>query len=138
MKKLLFAMAFILALTTFPLPSFAAQPAADLIVCPESQPAQMPGRLHAKVFDTAVNTGVSRAVKILQLSINELSQKTSIKVDGAIGPQTRRALCGLSETKLLGIYARRQADFYQGIAARKPSQKKFLKGWLRRAAWIPE
>lgn len=111
---------------------------AEVIVCPANQAAEMPERLHIKLFDTAVNTGVSRAVKILQQSINELNPAASLAVDGVIGPKTRQALCGLSEAQVLAVYARRQADFYRGIVARKPSQKKFLNGWLRRAAWLPE
>jgi hypothetical protein len=31
----------------------------------------------------------------------------------------------------------RQAAFYEGIVRNKPSQRKFLAGWLKRAAWIP-
>jgi hypothetical protein len=38
---------------------------------------------------------------------------------------------------LLDKYCERQAAFYQGLAAKKASQKKFLKGWLKRAAWKP-
>ena len=58
--------------------------------------------------------------------------------DGQAGPKTLRALCGLSETALLNLYAERQAEFYEDLARRKPSQLKFLKGWLSRAGWLPE
>jgi len=57
--------------------------------------------------------------------------------DGKIGPKTLRALCGLSETAVLNLYADRQAQFYRDLAGRKPSQQKFLGGWLKRAAWLP-
>ena len=34
-------------------------------------------------------------------------------------------------------YAEAQADHYRAIVRSKPSQEKYLKGWLRRAAWLP-
>lgn len=99
---------------------------------------QLNPRVRAKVFDTAVNAGHSRAIKILQQSLNKFSTtKPKLSVDGVIGPKTRLASCNVDPGKLLTTYANQQADFYRGIVARKPNQQKFLKGWLRRAAWIP-
>ena len=103
----------------------------------------LPARLTAKLFDTAVNMGVGRAAKLLQTSINSLGPVVKLIVDGAIGPRTLDALGLLldapnGEGRVLTAYADAQANHYQAIVRNKPSQKKFLKGWLRRAAWIPE
>lgn len=94
-------------------------------------------RLQIKLFDTGVNTGVGRAIKLLQQSINLINTQAKLKVDGALGPKTRAAMMGLSEHYILSTYSSEQADFYRGIVDRNPSQKRFLNGWLKRAAWIP-
>jgi type VI secretion system secreted protein VgrG len=96
----------------------------------------LPDRIHMKVFDTAVNTGVLRAKKILQEALNDFG--AGLKVDGNVGLKTRLAICGKDEDVILAKYAAKQADFYRSIVARKPNQAKFLKGWLRRAAWVPK
>lgn len=119
-------------------PAVESAPAADLIACQPGQGPAIPSRLQAKLFDTAVNTGVGRATRLLQETLNGIEPPAGLKVDGLIGPRTRAALCGRSEEAVLQAYARRQAAFYQGLAGRNPGQAKFLQGWLRRAAWLPE
>lgn len=113
---------------------------AEVIVCAPGHEHQrlLPDRLHAKVFDTSVNVGVSRAKKLLQQSLNQANPKAQLAVDGKIGAKSRSALCGLDEDILLQIYSARQADFYRAIVARNPSQAKYINGWLRRARWVPK
>lgn len=97
-------------------------------------------RITAKLFDTAVNVGVGGAVKMLQRAINKMGPISQLTVDGKIGPRTIAAY-GLvacnDEVCFLDTFCREQEDHYRRIVARKPSQQKFLKGWLRRAAWVP-
>ncbi len=105
----------------------------------------LPSRLTEKLFDTAVNMGQSRAAKLVQRAVNDLGQMPPLVEDGSVGPLT---LAGLrlilvldsppGEDRVLRAYAAAQAEYYQALADVKPSQRKFLKGWLRRAAWIPE
>lgn len=109
----------------------------DIIQCPDGQLASIPDRLHQKVFNASINVGVGRGARLLQQSINAL-RNPDISVDGRVGPATRGALCGLSEDAVIEQYKRQQAAFYRSIVARRPSQGKFLKGWLSRAAWEPE
>ena len=109
-----------------------------VVVCRPAENPKIPERLQAKLFDTAVNTGIGRATKLLQESLNELKPEAKLKVDGALGPKTRAALCGLSEADILAVYVEKQAAFYQSLVEKRPNQAKFLKGWLRRAAWVPE
>jgi lysozyme family protein len=123
------------ALFLFVFISAPAYPAT--VSCLPGEIPAFPERVMDKLYDTAVNTGVSRASKILQEALNELIKPPKLAVDGKIGPATRKAICGLDENAVLGKLAERQAAFYRGIVARKPSQAKFLKGWLRRAAWLP-
>jgi lysozyme family protein len=76
-------------------------------------------------FDTAVNMGVGRAVKLLQASLG-------CAVDGDFGPATRDAAqaCDLG-TAVVG-YCQAREDFYRRLAAQRPKLAVFLKGWLNR------
>lgn len=106
---------------------------------PESNcQTRLTARVRAKTYDTAVNTGIPRAIKILQQAANEVNSSSySISVDGQMGPKTRAAVCRAGDDALLKAYTKKQEAFYRSIVARNPTQEKFLKGWLRRAAWIP-
>lgn len=98
------------------------------------------GRITAKLFDTAVNVGVGGAVKMLQRAINRMGPISPLEVDGKLGPRTIAAY-GLAtsgdEVCFLDTFCREQEAHYRRIVQRKPSQERFLKGWLRRAAWVP-
>jgi lysozyme family protein len=83
----------------------------------------LPDRLRMKVFDTGVNTGIRRAVKILQKVIGAGQ-------DGVLGPRT--LALAVDSDEVLDKYCKAQADFYRSL--NKPF---FLKGWLRRAKWKP-
>jgi len=66
-------------------------------------------------FDCCVNHGVSRANKMLQ----------------AVAPhsfdESPTDICGI-----LDAYATRRENFYRAIVQRRPSQSKYMKGWMRR------
>lgn len=83
------------------------------------------------VFDTAVNMGVGRAQKLAQKAANAIP-------DGKWGPLTRKAFMERSDALLVEmlLFYRRQA--YRDIVASKPSQEKFLKGWLNRVKSLQE
>lgn len=86
------------------------------------------------MFDSAVNNGPCNAVKITQRACVSLGQ--NITIDGAWGPQTRAALYTLAWSKgaaLAKMLIVKRINFFNSIVAAKPSQKVFLKGWLRRA-----
>ena len=76
-------------------------------------------------FDTAVNMGVGRAVRLLQASLG-------CGVDGAYGPATRKAAESCDRGTVVTGYCRAREDFYRGLAPQKPKLAVFLKGWLNR------
>jgi lysozyme family protein len=76
-------------------------------------------------FDTAVNMGVGRAVKLLQASLG-------CGVDGAFGPATRKAVESCDLGTAVSGYCQAREDFYRRLAAQKPKLAVFLKGWLNR------
>lgn len=85
-----------------------------------------------KLFDTAVNTGTKRAFKFLQQACNNLG--SNLKVDGVIGPKTIERVNSLPASSVLAEMRKEQAAFYTNLAAKRPSMKVFLRGWLNRAA----
>ncbi len=94
---------------------------------------ELPPLATAKLFDTAVNVGLGRAIKWMQSVIGA-------SADGAVGPQTMAAAKAYfarpgAEDNFLASFITRQKKHYLDIVARNKSQEKFLKGWLRRAIW---
>ena len=85
----------------------------------------LPSGLDLSVFDWAVNSGVSRAVKKLQALIGT-------EPDGGIGPNTLRTLDEYIEhhglEKLLQDYHKVRQDFYQSLS----TFDTFGRGWTRR------
>jgi lysozyme family protein len=61
-------------------------------------------------------------------------QILGLKQDGIVGPATLKAVNGADQNKLFAqIYAAR-INFLEGIVTRRPSQKRFIKGWKNRLA----
>jgi len=85
-----------------------------------------------KCFDMAVNMGPRQANKLMQRAANDCGE--NLVVDGKVGPNTFASVNYVSEGTMLKAMRERQADFYKQLVKRKPSYKKFLKGWLNRAA----
>ena len=88
---------------------------------------QMPDPLRYPLFDAAVNSGPSQAIKWLQLAVG-------VKVDGAVGPITQQAVnvlpAQVTRQKMVGARLRFMTNL-----ANWPS---FSKGWARRIAAILE
>lgn len=85
-----------------------------------------------KLFDTGVNIGPSRAVRIAQKAC--VSCGIQLVIDGRFGPGTLSAINAADPVKLLESMREQQASYYRAIVAKDPSQARFIKGWLRRAA----
>ncbi len=76
-------------------------------------------------FDTAVNMGARRAVRLLQRAVG-------CDVDGSFGPQTERAVGACVPGTAIAAYCDARESFYRNLAERRPDLKVFLKGWLNR------
>lgn len=76
-------------------------------------------------FDTAVNMGTGRAVKLLQASLG-------CAADGDFGPTTRAAVDACDLGTAVIAYCQAREDFYRRLAEQKPKLAVFLKGWLNR------
>jgi lysozyme family protein len=81
------------------------------------------------VFDVAVNSGVGRAVKLLQQSVGTT-------VDGGFGPATMAAVkkAEADPVNLIELYCARRLEFLQSLR----TFETFGKGWSRRVAEVKE
>jgi lysozyme family protein len=76
-------------------------------------------------FDTAVNMGVGRAVRMLQGALG-------CGVDGDFGPATKKAVEACSLGGTVKAYCDAREAYYRRLAEQKPKLAVFLKGWLNR------
>ena len=83
--------------------------------------SSLPVKIRLHFFDVCVNSGYTRAVKLLQ-------QVLKVSVDGVLGKQTKSKLDQVTVEK----YAQARSDFYVSLAINKTTNLTFLKGWLRR------
>ena len=83
----------------------------------------VPDVLKASLFDTAVNAGVSRAVKLLQASVDVVQ-------DGKLGPQTLQACQSMPASRLVARFQGNRLLFLADL----PGWSHFSKGWTRRVA----
>lgn len=93
----------------------------------------------AEIFDTAVNSGPTQAVRIAQEALRWF--RVPCRVDGRMGPATIGAINSLLPSKEKHLYAAlnlRQGMRYVAIIEADASQSVFFSGWMRRLARFPE
>lgn len=83
------------------------------------------------LFDQAVNRGVRAAVMQAQAVVGTPQ-------DGKIGPITLDAINRIPESAFLAKYLGHSIAFYQKLAAARPKDQRFLKGWLNRVQSIAD
>jgi lysozyme family protein len=83
------------------------------------------GPLDLVQFDTAVNMGVGRAVRLLQRCVG-------CEPDGDFGPNTREAASTCDCANTVSAYCDAREAYYRSLADKNPKLKVFLKGWLNR------
>lgn len=85
----------------------------------------LPSGVDYAVFDFAVNGGASQSAKFIQRAVGTTA-------DGAIGPATMALIMKSEPATLLESFSNQKREFYNNIVAKKPTQAKFIKGWLNR------
>jgi len=85
-----------------------------------------------KVFDFAINAGPGNSAKVAQRAANDCGHQ--LVVDGDLGPKSFAAInaCGPA---FVGTMAYEMGKYYRAVVANRPASAKFLKNWLKRAAW---
>jgi lysozyme family protein len=92
----------------------------------KSAAGKLPCPVFISYFDSVVNTGASRANKILQKALG-------VKQDGIIGPQTLKAINEHKNPKQLALAAAdEKQNFYLRLINKNSKFKSFKKGWARR------
>lgn len=84
-----------------------------------------------KFFDLSVNIGNFWAATLIQRALRSAGK--NLMEDGIFGPQTLEAINQADSTDLLAALKSEAAGYYRTIAALRPKEKIFLKGWLKRA-----
>jgi lysozyme family protein len=82
-------------------------------------------------LDTIINHGPKWGTTLLQRALNDIGIPTD--EDGKIGPQTIKNANSADSVLLNTAIGKRRLKFYDAIVRNNPSQKKFLKGWKKRA-----
>jgi len=77
--------------------------------------------------DLAFNRGVGGATKFLQRAIG-------VKDDGALGPQTLKALEGMNPSEVMKNVSVEQMTYERRLAEQNPERKKFLNGLQNRVS----
>ena len=88
---------------------------------------ELPKGLDIAVADFGLNSGPSRAVKYLQMILGNPQT-------GRMDDETLREAREFNTTELVTLYMDARAKFLDGIVAKNPKQRKFLKGWMNRVA----
>ena len=88
--------------------------------------------IRTHLYDMGVNAGTGAAVKILQKAINKV-YGISIATDCAIGNITLTYTNNKAKlNELVNEFINQRRLYYQDLVKRKPTNQKFLKGWLNR------
>lgn len=91
-----------------------------------------------KIFDMAVNMGAHEAHELVQRALGYCGY-SNISVDGVIGVHTLAAINEVTlhgrESDLMDELVNEAKWFYDYLVEEKPTLKKFLNGWLKRASW---
>lgn len=88
--------------------------------------------IRTHLYDMGVNAGTCAAVKLLQKAINKVYGVT-IATDGAIGNITLTYTNNKAKlNELVNEFINQRRIYYRNLVTVKPSNKKFLQGWLNR------
>lgn len=83
----------------------------------------VPDAIRFDLFDTAVNSGVRTAVRLLQQAAGEVP-------DGILGPRTLQAISTMNATRLIARFNGERLAFMANL----PTWPAFGRGWARRIA----
>lgn len=92
---------------------------------------ELPGGVDYAVFDFSVNSGPKRALKYLQMALQEMGLYKG-NIDGLIGPQTLKAVNAADRVQLINRLCDLRLKFVRGLS----NFPTFGKGWERRIAGV--
>lgn len=98
---------------------------------------RVPQTVLNEIYDAGVNCGIGASAKFAQAAYNLIATDgmQRLAVDGKIGPLSARAIAEICErykdAYLAALRGQRYAH-YVAIVERTNSQRKFIRGWLKR------
>lgn len=84
-----------------------------------------------KLLDMSVNLGLSEAVRLLQMALNDLG--SHLAVDGVFGLNSYSTCNGSDPVAVHRELQTHQQSYYVTLVAQNPTLFTFLHGWLKRA-----
>lgn len=94
--------------------------------------AEVSFQVATKYCDIAINTGIKRAFQILKNAMYDLGYTIYDGIDVEFILKLK-SICDNKKEVLINNIIKHQKSFYISLTEKKPSLKKFLKGWLKRA-----
>lgn len=91
---------------------------------------KMPFAFAVAVFDSAVNQGTGRSIRLLQAALN-------VDADGILGPTTMKAVAAASPRSVKRLLAMRMAEYMRLIRA-NPTLQAFAINWCFRVLALHE
>jgi lysozyme family protein len=88
-------------------------------------------KVASAIFDYAVNSGVSTAIKAAQEAATNVLH-INVTVDGIMGPKTLEAINSCDFDHFNDAYALQKIAHYAAICNKNRDQSKFLLGWVNR------
>lgn len=85
-----------------------------------------PSSLRDQLIDFGYHSGPARAIRALQALVG-------VSIDGILGPGTLAAVSARDAIRLNNQLAAHRVEFLVDLVLDKPSQLKYLRGWVRRA-----
>jgi lysozyme family protein len=95
-------------------------------------------RVATKLFDMAVNMGHGGAAEVLACAVNGKDGPGPIFGGYGLTPGAVSYINRLEPEAFLVDLCKAAEKRYRAIVAKRPASAKFLKGWLRRAAGVPD
>lgn len=102
--------------------------------------ASLSAQIAAELFDTGFHAGPTRAVAMLQRSLNALNRQEKdyddMLVDGQAGPRTLKALALFINRRRFAIKIMLRAlnglqlEYYMSLVERRQKDERFLNGWI--------
>lgn len=91
-----------------------------------------PLRVAVVLYDAAVNCGLRMGVKFVQRGCNAAGWTPPLVDDGLIGPKSTDAFLHAEQPAMIDAAIDARDAYYHAIVRNKPTQQKFLRGWLNR------
>lgn len=90
------------------------------------QADDLPTGIDCSLVDHGITSGPKRAIEIAQ-------KICKVDIDGKLGPKTLEALKTQDPKSFVIAFCEGRKEYYTNLVNKKPSNKKFLKGWHNRA-----